>query len=413
MRGPEATGDRVRITTVFNKLLALQGALVRHVVFGAGAITVLVAKRARRLRCPYCRFSCRARYDRKDREWRHLSLGKWQVVIRAALRRLVCPEHGVVTEAVPWAEHDSRFTRDFEDLVAWVAREMNKTAVTELLHIAWPTVGNIIERVVRRKLDPARLQRLYRIGIDEVSYRKGHKYLTIVADHETGNPVWIGEGRSQETVGAFFDELGAEGAQRLNAVSMDMCAPYILETQARAHRAEIAFDPFHVVKLGNDAVQQVRRGEARDRKGSAEAAVLKGSRWALLRAPENLRAEEKVRLSEVAQLNARVYRAYLLKEELRAMYRCGPRAAETHLGSWLAWASRSKLAPFVKLGRTLREYRDGVLAAIRLRLSNGRMEGLNNKVGMLKHRAYGFHSFAALAAMVFLCCTDLQLTLPI
>jgi transposase len=403
----------VRITTVFNKLLALQGALVRQVVFGTGAITVLVAKRTKRLRCPYCPFSCRARYDRKDREWRHLSLGRWQVVIRAALCRLVCPEHGVVTEAVPWAVHDSRFTRDFEDLVAWVAREMNKTAVKNLLHISWPTVGNIVERVVKRRLDPARLQRLYSIGIDEVSYRKGHKYLTVVANHATGDPVWIGEGRSQATVGAFFDEVGEEGAKQLNTISMDMCAPYILEAQKRAPQAEIAFDPFHVVKLGNEAVQQVRRGEARDRKGTAEASVLKGSRWALLKAPENLRAGEMLRLSAVADLNARVYRAYLLKEELRAMYRCGPKAAETHLGSWLSWASRSKLAPFVKLGRTLREYRTGVLAAVRLRLSNGRMEGLNNKIGVLKHRAYGFHSFEALAAMVFLCCTDLHLTLPI
>ncbi len=403
----------MRITTVFNKLLALQGALVRRVSFGTTAITIEVEKRARKLRCPYCPFSCRARYDRKPREWRHLSLGKWQVVIRAALCRLVCPEHGMVTEAVPWAEHDSRFTRDFEDLVAWVAREMNKTAVADLLHIAWATVGNIIERVVKRKLDPARLERLYRIGLDEVSYRKGHKYLTVVADHATGDPVWIGEGRTQATLGAFFGEIGEEGAKQLNAVSMDMCAPYILEAQKRAPQAEIAFDPFHVVKLGNEAVQQVRRGEARERKGSPEATVLKGSRWALLKAPENLRANERVRLSDVADLNARVYRAYLLKEELRAMYRCGPQAAETHLDGWLSWASRSKLAPFVKLGRTLRGYRKGVLAAIRLGLSNGRMEGLNNKIGVLKHRAYGFHSFGALAAMVFLCCTDLKLVLPI
>ena len=128
------------------------------------------------------------------------------------------------------------------------------------------------------------------------------------------------------------------------------------------------------MKLANEAVQGVRRTEARERKGSPEAAVLKGSRWALLKAPEKLRAEEEVRLSAVAGLNVRVYRAYLLKEELRMLYRCGPRAAETHLNSWLSWASRSNLAPFVKLGRTLRQYRDGVLAAIRLRLSNGRME---------------------------------------
>jgi len=413
LRGPEATGDRVRVTTVFNKLLSLQGAFVRRVEFTPGAIVVGVRKRARLHACPYCSFRCRARYDRGQREWRHVSLGKWRVVIRAVLCRLVCPEHGVVTEVVPWAEHDSRFTRDFEDLVAWLTREMNKTAVKTLMRIAWATVGNIIERVVARKLDPDRLRRLYVIGIDEVSYRKGHKYLTVVADHTTGNPVWIGEGRSQATVGAFFNELGDEGSKQLKAISMDMCASYILEARARAPQAEIAFDPFHVVKLANEAVHDVRRTEARERKGSAEAAVLKGSRWALLKAPDNLRDEERVRLSAVAGLNARVYRAYLLKEELRALYRCGPKPAGEHLRSWLAWASRSHLAPFVKLGRTLREHREGILAAIRLRLSNGRMEGLNNKIGVLKHRAYGFHSFAALAAMVFLCCTDLQLDLPI
>ena len=402
----------MRITTVFNKLLGLQGAFVRRVEFGPFGIVVDVAKRHRRHRCPRCTFSTRSRYDRAVREWRHLSLGKWRVVIRAVLCRLACPEHGVVTEAIPWAEHDSRFTRDFEDLVAWVAREMNKTAVKNLLHIAWATVGNIVERVVARKLDRHRLERLYRIGIDEVSYRKGHKYLTVIADHETGDPVWIGEGRSQKTVGTFFDELG-ESAKHLEAVSMDMCAPYILETKARAPQAEIAFDPFHVVKLASEAVHDVRRTEARERKGTAEAAVLKGSRWALLKAPENLRDEERVRLSAVAGLNIRVCRAYLLKEELRALYRCGPISAPEHLRSWLSWASRSKLAPFAKLGRTLRQYRDGVLAAIRLRLSNGRMEGLNNKIGVIKHRAYGFHSSTALAAMVFLCCTDLQLKLPI
>ena len=194
---------------------------------------------------------------------------------------------------------------------------------------------------------------------------------------------------------------------------MDMRARYIPETKERAPQAEIAFYPFHVVTLASEAVHDVRRTEARECKGTDEAAVLRGSRWALLKAPENLRAEEHVRLSAVAGLNVRVFRAYLLKEELRALYRCGPTAAKEHLRSWPAWASRSNLTPFVKLARTLRQHWDGVLAAIRLRLSNGRMEGLNNKIGVIKHRAYGFHSFAALAAMVFLCCTDLHLELPI
>jgi transposase len=402
----------VRITTVFNKLLSLQGAFVREVRFQPDAVVVTVARRGRRHRCPQCSFSTHARYDSHVATWRHIALGKWRVLIRAKVSRLVCPRHGVLTETVPWAAPEAGFTLDFEDLVAWLAREMNKTAVTRLAHIAWLTVGSIIARVVGRKLDADRLEQLYVIGIDEVSYRKGHKYLSVIADHRSGDPAWIAEGRSRETVGKFFDELGPERSEKVAIVTMDMCAAYVEEVKARAPNAQIAFDPFHVVKLANEAVHNVRRTEARDRKGSTEATVLKGSRWALLKAPENLRPAEQVRLAEVAALNARVYRGYLLKEELRALYLCGVGAARRHLEAWLRWASRSKLRPFVKLARTLRKYREGVLDAIRFGLSNGRLEGLNNKIGVLKHRAYGFHSAAALIAMIFLCCTKLHVELP-
>ena len=402
----------MRITTVFNKLLSLQGAYVREVAFTPAAVVVWVRRRERRHRCPCCTFSSAAGYDAHVGQWRHVALGRWRVLIRAVVSRLRCPTHGVVTEAVAWAAPGARFTLDFEDLVAWLAREMNKTAVTRLVHVGWETVGRIVERVVARKLDKERLDELFEIGLDEVSYRKGHKYLSVIADHRTGDPVWLGEGRSRDTVGKFFDELGPERSEKVAVVTMDMCAPYIAEVRERAPTAEIAFDPFHVVKLANEAVHDLRRTEARGRKGTPEAAVLKGSRWSLLKAPEDLRPEEQLRLAQVAQINARVYRGYLLKEELRALYRCAKSAAPTHLKAWLAWASRSKLRPFVKLARTLRKYQDGVLAAIRLGLSNGRMEGLNNKIGVLKHRAYGFHSAAALIAMIYLCCTRLHVELP-
>jgi transposase len=403
----------VRVTTVFNKLLALQGAFVRAVEFRSDEILVTVTRRARLHRCPRCGYATRGRYDSHVRDWRHVALGRWRVVVRATLCRLQCPAHGVVTEAVPWAAPDSRFTLDFEMLVAWCAREMNKTAVTRLLHIAWVTVGRIVERVVGALLDEERLGRLYSIGIDEVSYRKGHKYLTVIADHLSGEPVWIGEGRSRETVGRFFDELGAERSKLVVLASMDMSGAYIAEVKARAPYAAIAFDPFHVVKLANEAVHDVRRSEARERKGTPEAQALKGSRWALLKAPENLEAEEKLRLSEVARNNRAVYRAYLLKEELRALYQCSARSAARHLDAWLDWARRSRLRGFVKLARTLNQHRQGVLDAIRFGLSNGRMEGLNNKIAVIKHRAYGFHSAPALIAMVFLCCARLPIELPI
>jgi transposase len=404
-----------RLTTVFNKLLDLQGAWVKGVTFEKGSVVVTVAARARLHRCPApaCGFGARGGYDRHVRTWRHLALGKWPLLIRATVMRVNCPKHGILHEAVPWAEPNSQFTRDFEEFVAWLAREMTITALTRLVKIAWVTVSNIVERVVGRKLDDKRLNGLFAVGIDEVSYRKGHKYLTVIADHAGAGPVWLSEGRSRKSVGAFFDALGPERSAKLEAVTLDMCEPFIQEVRARAPNAEIAFDPFHVVKLATESVQEVRRAEARETKGTPHAAALKGSRWALLKSPENLGEDERLKLAEVARLNSRVYRAYLLKEELRALYRCGPRAAERHLTAWVSWATRSRLQPFVKLARTIQRHREGILAAIRLGLSNGRLEGLNNKIGVIKHRAYGFHSAAALIAMIYLCAGNLGIKLPI
>jgi transposase len=403
----------VRLTTVFNKLLNLQATRVQTVAFDFDTITVGVVPTASKHRCPQCAYTSWGSYDGKQRQWRHVALGRWRVQLSYRICRLKCPTHGVITEAVPWAEPESRFTTDFEDLVAWTARQMNQTAVTGLLHISWYTVGHIVRRVVGRTLNEDRLNELYAIGLDEVAYRKGHKYLTVIADHLAGDPVFVTQGRTREAVGQFFDKLGPQRAEQVAVVTMDMAAPYIEEVQERAPNAEIAFDPFHVVKLANEAVQQVRRSEARDNKGLPQADVLKGARWSLLKAPESQTPTDQLRLSQVAALNQRVYRAYLLKEELRALYTCSPPTAESHLDSWLSWASRSQLAPFVRVARTLRTYRDGVLAAIRLGLSNGRLEGINNKIGVIKRRSFGFHSAAALISMIYLCCTHLPIHLPI
>lgn len=403
----------MRLTTVFNKLLALQGGWVRAVRFGRDAIEVTVASRTRLHRYPACSYTTAATYDRRWCRWRHIALGKWKVEIASEVSRLRCPEHGVRTEAVAWADTASRFTYDFEDLVAWLAREMSITAVTKLMHVSWATVGRIIRRVVGRHRDDARLDKLYVIGLDEVSYRKGHNYVSMVVDHLRGEPVWMGEGRSRAQLRRFFEQLTEEQRWKIAVVTMDMLAAYIEEVRAQVPHAKICFDPFHVVKLANEACAEVRRMEARVRKGTPHAAVLKGSRWTLLRAPENLKAYERVRLAEVAVLNKRVYRGYLLKEELRALYACRPTSAPRHLASWLAWATRSKLQPFVKLAKTVRKYRDGILNAVRLGVSNGRLEGINNKIALVRRRAFGFHSAPAFMAMIQLACTNIPIELPV
>ena len=274
----------MRAQTIFNKLLSMQGAFVRAVTFHdereESTIVADVVRRSKLHRCPSCDFRTAATYDQHPRTWRHLSLGKWRVLVSCTLHRIECPDHGVLNEAVPWAAAGSLFTLDFETWVAWLAREMNKTAVAALAKISWPTVGTIISRFVERNIDKKRLEDLFVIGLDEVSYRKGHKYITVVANHATGAPVWMAEGRSQKVLGTFFDELGKERGEKLAIVSMDMAAAYIAEVRDRVPGASIAFDPFHVVKLASEAVQEVRRTEARERKGSAEADVLKDARWA-------------------------------------------------------------------------------------------------------------------------------------
>ncbi|MEA2009475.1 MAG: transposase, partial [Actinomycetota bacterium] len=245
----------------------LDGVNVTRVVFAPAAVVVTVALRRRRLVCPVCGWSTRARYDERpaDSRWRHLDLGMWRLEIRAGLRRLCCPTHGVRTEGVPFARHGSDFTADFESLVAWLATRTDKTAITRLVRVTWRTVGRIIERVVVDELDPGRLDDLFEIGVDEISWRKHQKYLTLVANHRSGKIVWGGEGKSAKTLDGFFNELGTQRSQQITAVSMDMAPAFAksIHKDGHAPQATICYDPFHVVKLATDALEKVRRAHWR------------------------------------------------------------------------------------------------------------------------------------------------------
>lgn len=194
-----------------------------------------------------------------------------------------------------------------------------------------------------------------------------------------------------------------------------MSGEYQRAIRAAIPDAENCFDPFHVVRLGARATDQVRRDEwnAHDRSHTPAGRWVKGTRWSLLKAPENQTIGQLATLWEVQQANQRLYRAYLLREELRLLYHLpDPELAPAHLDAWLAWASRSRLRPFVRLARTLREHRDGILAAIRFGLSNGRLEGLNSKIRLISHRAFGFHSADPLVALVYLCCAAVTIEPP-
>ena len=406
----------MRVSTAFNRMLRLPGASVTGVEFGPEDVIVRVRLRRRRRVCSSCGQVGRlAIHDRRVKRWRHLDLGASRCIIECELRRLWCHAcGGPRLEPVPWARPGAPYTRDFEDVVAFLAQQMAKTPIARLLRVAWDSVGQIVERVVSDHLDERRLSGLVAIGVDEISYRKGQRYLTCVADHASGAIIWARPGRNAATLAAFFDCLG-DRKHSIRAVSIDMSAGYETAIKAAVPDAEICFDPFHVVKLANEAINQVRRADwnAHAKSTTQTGMWLKGVRWALLKAPERLTDRQAAKLAEVQHANRGLYRAYLLKEELRALYHLpDPALAGEHLAAWLAWASRSKLKPFIRLARTIRRYRDGILAAIRLGLTNARLEGLNSKVRLISHRSYGFHSPDPLIALIYLCAGGITITLP-
>jgi len=411
----------VRVTTAFNRLLELDGVNVTAVEIGADTVTVDVGLRRRKLVCPQCDYATRARYDTRPvaSSWRHLRLGSFKLVVRAELRRLTCPVHGVRVEGVAFARPGARFTRDFEQLVAWLAVKMDKDALRRLVGIDWDTVGRICDRVVADDLDPHRLDELYDIGVDEISWKKHHNYLTLVVNHTTNKVVWGAEGRDAKTLDGFFDELGEGRSGQIRAVSMDMGPAFRKSVTAEGHapQATICIDPFHAVKNVTDALNVVRRDIWQQLRRLPEpniAKKFKGARWALLKNPEDLTGQQAATLTQIKRHGGALWRAYRLKEAFRTIFAgdLTDEEAGELLDRWCSWAQRCRLAPFVKAARTVRKHREGILAAIRLGLTNARLEGLNQRVRLIMRRAFGFHSAQAALALVMLSAGPINLRLP-
>ena len=409
----------MRGTRVWARLLGLQRAVIEGVWIGDEGEVVVAARPSwrERDRCGVCRRRSPG-FDLGEgrRRWRALDLGTTLAFIEGDAPRVSCRRHGVVVCAVPWARHQARFTRTFEDQAAWLAVNCSKTAVAQLMRIAWRTVGTICERVAAeaaREVDL--LAGLRRIGIDEIAHRSGQRYLTVVVCHDTGRLVWAAAGRDRRTVEAFLDRLGEERCKQIELVSCDMAAWIAGPVAERLPDAVRCVDPFHVVGLATDALDEIRRevwNEARRAGQTAVARDLKGARFALWKNPERLTARQRLKLADVQRTNKRLYRAYLLKEQLRQIYRLPAGAAIALLDGWLAWARRCRLEPFRRLARTITEQRAGIVAAIEHRLSNARVEAINTQIRLITRRAFGFHSPDALIALAMLSLADLCPPLP-
>jgi transposase len=401
----------VRATTLLNKTLRFKSTRVVAVSFTEDGLLCEVEPTTRIARCGGCGCKVAKQYDRREpRRWRHLDVGGMRTELRYSLRRVDCRRCGVTSEWVPWASPGSWFTDAFEQTTAFLAQVAAKTAVCAMMRVAWATVGAIIGRVVERLGGSDPLDGLTRIGIDELSYRRHHEYITIVIDHARGRVVWAAPGKNADTVRSFFAELGKERSARIEAVTIDMSKAYIAAVREAVPHAQIVFDRFHVQRLVHDALDQVRRTEVSGIVDLEDRRALKHSRFALQKNPWNLDAVESSKVAEVQRTNRRLYRAYLLKETLAAILdRKQPHVARDKLLDWIHWARRSRLAPFKRAAATIREHLDGIVAYVATGLSNGPTEGLNGKARTITRRSFGFHSATSLISMLFLCCAGLVL----
>ncbi len=408
----------MRQRSVWKMLLGIELAVVEDVRVELETIVVSVRPRSReKHRCGVCGRRC-PREDRGEgrRRWRALDLGTTFAYVEADAPRVHCKAHRVVVAQVPWARHDSRFTVAFEDQCCWLAVNTSKKAVAELMRVTWRTVGSICKRVA----DEATGERdlfagLKRIGIDDFSYRRGHRYLTVVVDHDTGLLVWAAPGRDRKTVEKFLDLIGKDRCEQIELVSCDMAESIALAVEERCPNAIRCVDPFHVIKLATDALDEIRREVWNDarREGHRQAAKeLKGARFALWKNPGGLTDRQRLKLSHIQQTNKPLYRAYLISQQLRDIYRVPFDEAVEMIDLWLTWARRCRLSPFVKLAKTITQQRSGIEAAIRHGLSNARIEQVNTQLRLITRRAYGFRTPEALIALAMLTLGGLCPLLP-
>lgn len=424
--------------------------LVEHIIGGAGFVLKDIISHAEmneiilsvhptrreKCRCGICRRKAPL-YDkgRGKRRWRCLDMGAEKMYVEAESPRVCCPKHRVVTAAVPWARHGSRFTKSFEETAAWLSVHASRSAVSEFMRVEWHTVGGICKRVYQEMEESrsSRFNGLVNIGIDETSYKKGHKYMTVVINHDKSSVIWCTPGYGKDVLSQFFELLSEEQRASIRCVSADGARWIASCVEEYCPNAQRCIDPFHVVSWATDALDQVRReawAEAhqqaknqpkrkpgRPAKGETapekkQAKSVKNLRYALLKNPERLSENQQAQLQFLTKANPTLYRAYLLKENLRLALKAGPDEIAGALTKWLAWAQRCRIPTFRELRRKIKRHFSAIVAAARFKLSNARSEATNNKIKLIIRTAFGFRNVDNMVAMGMLSCSELHPTLP-
>ena len=382
------------------------------------------------LLCPECGKRCNQYDSLGTRRWRALDMATTKVFLECPVVRTNCKAHGILTASVPWARHNSSFTRDFENNVVWMTKYLPKTAVSKMQRISWNTIGPIISRF-RKDADPEpahRFENLKRIGIDETSYKKGHKYLTVIVNHDTNSVIWVHDKHGKEVLEEFFESLTDQQRDSIECVSADG-ARWISETLDKyVPNAARCLDLYHMTEWAMEAVDQVRteawhRAKDKEKKNKVgrpkkgqepdkTASKIKHTKMALGKSPEKLTQYQRQQLDFIAATDNKLYKAYVLKEHLRTLVKLPYEEIEEQLKDWLWKASHSQIPSIYELQKKIRRHREAILNTVKYHLSNARVEATNNKIKLTIRMAYGFRSIDNLIDMIFLRCSDIPCYLP-
>jgi len=381
------------VESIVRKTLGLKRHCVNKVTEEHGEIVVyLVPDKRCKVVCSCCGRQGPGYDTLKERRWKHVPLWGIPVTLVHAPRRVECSTCGIRVEAIPWTQGKSPLSLPLSVVLATWSKLVAWKVVGQLFGFHWNTVRKAVKNVVDYGLANRDLGNLIYIGIDEISRKRGHVYHTQVYDLIEKRLLWSGEDRTSETLEAFFDYLGQERCECIEAVCCDMWAPYIDAIKKRLPNALLVFDKFHIVRHLLDAVDKVRKEEAQKLK-SENPELLKKSRYIWLKNPWNLTDNQKVRLSDLEKLNLKINRAYLLKEAFRKFWDYSYKAwAKKYLIQWFWWATHSRLKPMRDFAWMVRRHQDDILNYFKVPIDNGAVEGLNNKAKAISHRAYGYRT---------------------
>jgi transposase len=385
-------------TSLLYHAFGIRGYQYTRSEYQCGQVTFSIHQEPKTCRCPACGSRDVKPRGHVERRFRTVPIGSKTTIVALPIPRVECPTCGVVRQVeVSFADPRRTYTKAFERYALELSRSMTIRDVARHLDVGWDLIKEIQKRDLSRRFARPKLKHLKRIAIDEIAVAKGHRYLTVVMDLESGAVVFVGDGKGADGLKPFWKRLRPSKA-KIEAVAMDMSAAYRSAVSTHLPAAKIVFDHFHIVKLFNEKLSDLRRSLYREATDVMHKDVLKGTRWLLLKNPENLDAEkdEKRRLEEALALNQPLATAYYMKDDLRRFWeQPGKRFATTFLDGWIRRAEASGVKILQQMGKTLAAHRSGLLAYYDAMITSGPMEGTNNKIKTMKRQAYGFrdHEF--------------------